>query len=115
MTKTETTQRVMRLFEGTSDAYSFDRYRDRGWLACIRLLVRLGYDDRQIEAILRSKWMRWASDGADKPYGYANSASLAKFLEKGDRNPITPNDPRVEELTLGTFGPRADLTDGVAR
>ena len=45
----------------TADAYSADRYAS--WVACARLLVTVrGYSLREAEAILRSKWMRWAAD-----------------------------------------------------
>lgn len=32
------------------------------WIACIRLLRKRNYNDEQIEAIIRSKWMRWCAE-----------------------------------------------------
>jgi len=45
------------LAEKTSDAYSFDRYNS--WEACVKKLRNNGLNDREIEAVLRSKWTRW--------------------------------------------------------
>lgn len=44
------------------NAYSTDRYRN-GWSGCVRMLLKRGYNEAQIEAIIRSKWTRWAADG----------------------------------------------------
>jgi hypothetical protein len=64
----------------TSDAYSFNRYGATRWRSCCRMLARRGYDAREIEAIMRSKWTRWAGDMSDSEYGRVNSADLARFL-----------------------------------
>jgi hypothetical protein len=44
----------------TLDAYSANRYRS--WTACARFLLEEGWSEKQAEAILRSKVMRWAAD-----------------------------------------------------
>jgi hypothetical protein len=62
------------------------------------MLRKRGYDDRQVEAIIRSKWTRWAADGSDKRYGYNNSADLARFLDKQSNLA-----KEVAELVQGTF------------
>lgn len=104
MTKKE---HIQELIEKTSGAYSFDRYGEDGWRACIRLMLRRGYNEREIEAILRSKWMRWAGDGAKKTrYGHHNSADLARFLDTrlyGQKD-MGPGSDEVNELVAGTFG-----------
>lgn len=87
--------RIDRLTEATSDAYSFDRYAS--WRGCVALLVRRGYSDHEVEAILRSKWMRWAADGADRPYGRATSTHLAHSLDNGLSR------TEVADLVAGTF------------
>jgi hypothetical protein len=78
-----------------SDAYSTDRY-SRGWSASIRALRNRGYDDRQIEAIIRSKYTRWAADqvtGSRK----ANATDLLDYLDES----MSPRD--LEELVKQTF------------
>ena len=57
---TKTTKRARDLAARTTDAYSSGRYRS--WARVAHLLLREGYTDRQVEAIMRSKWTRWASD-----------------------------------------------------
>ncbi len=69
--------------EHLSGAYSTDRYRG-GWSGCIRMLLGRGYDEHQIEGIIRSKWTRRAAESAQnngKPYGQATGADLAKFMD----------------------------------
>lgn len=84
--------------EELSDAYSTGRYRG-GWSACIRMLRARKYDDRQVEAIIRSKWTRWAADGSKNPqYGYATSMDLARFLDS-----MNNLQAEVVKLTRKTF------------
>jgi len=45
----------------TSDAYSAREYSS--WEACVRVLRKDGYNDQEINAILRSKVARWATKG----------------------------------------------------
>ena len=71
-----------------------------GWSASIRMLRKRGYDDRQIEAIIRSKWTRWAGDCSNKDYGRVTSADLARFLDD-PRNECTLEE--VNLLVAGTF------------
>lgn len=86
------------LAAATADAYSFDRYRD--WRACVALLLRRGYTERQAEAILRSKHMRWAADQSPNRYGRVTSADLARYLDKQKGNWTK----EVADLVAGTFG-----------
>ena len=81
----------------TADAYSADRYTS--WTACARLLASLGYDARQAEAILRSKWTRWARDGWNRS-GTPTSTALRDFL---DRYHYHPQHSEVISLTTKTF------------
>ena len=85
------------LADRISDAYSFDRYGVTGWRACVRMLSRRGFNDREIEAIMRSKWTRWAADSA-KNYRQPNSADLARFIDGLDNLAA-----QVAELVNGTF------------
>jgi hypothetical protein len=76
----------------TKDAYSADRYNS--WPAvCMRLNQR-GFTAREAEAILRSKWMRWAGDARPKS-GKPTSTDLLNFL---DSSKIVPGDSAVTEL-----------------
>jgi len=83
--------------EELSDAYSTDNYNNN-WIPSIKMLRKRGYDDLQVEAIIRSKWTRWAADHSDKQYGRANSADLARFLD-AQKNLAA----EVADLVNGTF------------
>ena len=83
--------------EQLQDAYSTDNYNGT-WIPCIKMLRKRGYDDLQVEAIIRSKWTRWAADGSNKRYGRVNSADLARFLD-GQKNLAV----EVADLVKGTF------------
>lgn len=57
--------------------YSSDRYNST--LALVQMLRRRGYDDRQIEAVIKSKWTRWAADASDKQSG-CSAMDLARYM-----------------------------------
>ena len=67
------------LGEQTANAYSFNRYAN--WDAVIVMLRRHGLTDREVEAVLRSKWTRWAADASKARYGRATSRDLERFIE----------------------------------
>ena len=106
-TKTTTTiaERVRALAARTADAYSWDNYEGYRWTAAIAMLVRRGYTDREVEAIMRSKWTRWAADMASSRrsyrYGRTSSMDLARFL---DTMPADQRAAQVALLVAGTFG-----------
>lgn len=52
----------------TSNAYMFDDYTESEWKKCIGYLRGQGFNQDQIEEILRSKIMRWASGHARGPH-----------------------------------------------
>lgn len=70
---------IKQFAEELSDAYSTDRYRN-GWNGCIKMLRSWSYSDKQIEAVIRSKWTRWAADASKNGYGYATSKDLCRFF-----------------------------------
>ena len=72
--------RIQALSVRTFDAHSFVRYAS--WKACAAAVLRRGYTDRQAEEILRSKFMRWAADQSDAPYGYATAQDLLRFMDR---------------------------------
>jgi ribosomal protein L32 len=84
------------LAERLSDAYAFEIYGKSQWAACVKTLRAAGHDDLRIEAILRSKWVRWAADEA-KPRK-ATAKGLLEFL-----NSHRGYDLNVYELVKETF------------
>lgn len=80
---------ALALAERTRDAYSVDRYVS--WSACAEMILLLGYSEDEAEAILRSKWMRWAADQADSLP--ASSDDLARWLTN-PRNRATREEAR---------------------
>ena len=85
---------VREFAEELSDAYSTDRYSG-GWNGCIRMLRRHGLDDQEVEAVIRSKWTRWAGDASGKPYGRVTSRDLEKALPQIQKD--------LTDLVRGTF------------
>lgn len=81
------------------DAYSFDRYGFRAWRAACAMLRRRGHGDREVEAVMRSKFTRWAGDMGGKPYGRTSSKDLERFMET-----LPDEREAVQELVQGTFG-----------
>ena len=56
------------------------------------MLARRGYDAEGVETIMRSKWTRWAGDGAEQTTsGNKKSAELARFLGSGTDSITTEN------------------------
>ena len=65
------------------------------------MLRQRGYDDQQVEAILRSKWTRWAGDGSEqRRYGSYTSTDLANFLDSMSAADLKAG---LQELVDGTF------------
>jgi len=85
------------LAEKTSNAYSFDTYGMKAWTAAIRMMRRRGHTERNIEAVLRSKWTRWAADG--RKGRVPTSKDIERFLD--DPRNFCARD--LEELTRETF------------
>jgi len=85
-----TTKKTDRAALNTQHAYCALHYTN--WFACAALLGRLGFTQRETEAILLSKWMRWASD--QRPHNRRpTSGDLARFMVG-----IKPGSPEVAEL-----------------
>lgn len=53
-------QRAKECASRCHNAYSVGRYRS--WAAVAKVLLQNGYNEQETEAIMRSKWTRWASD-----------------------------------------------------
>lgn len=88
------------LAERLRDAFSTANYQG-GWKNCIKMLRKRGYNDTEIEAIIRSKWTRWAAASSGKRYGYNTSTDLAGYLDDPS-NGCTQEE--VSILVRETFG-----------
>jgi ABC-type nitrate/sulfonate/bicarbonate transport system substrate-binding protein len=71
---------VRRMEEATKDAYSYDRYGSAKWRKVIRHLLK-SYNEKQVELILGSKYMRWAADHVEDNNG-VSAAKVIKQLNK---------------------------------
>lgn len=89
-------QRGTAVAQRVNDAYMTDMY-GREWFGIGRWLALQGFDDREIEAILRSKYMRWASDCA------GGKCTLAGFKRFWLASPSLHNKLAMAELVEGTF------------
>ena len=59
--------------------YSEDRYDS--WPAVAQTLLNMGYSMVEAEAIMLSKWTRWAADDSDKPYGKVTAQDLVHWMD----------------------------------
>jgi hypothetical protein len=85
---------VAALADKTSDSYSFDRLSS--WTELTRLLLKGFDDERKVEAILRSKYIRWACDAQGK-YDGISAKAVVRWLD------ANLSDKIVKELVAGTF------------
>jgi hypothetical protein len=104
-----TDQQVNDLSARTQDAYSAPTYGERNWKMIIRWLSKKGYDAQAIEAIIRSKYMRWAYDmsAATLPgFKIFYDKCVTDYDKRGDaRNEyFTPR--AIDQLIDGTFPPK---------
>lgn len=70
-----------------AEAYSFDRYRS--WVAVAKELLAAGCSEKEAEAIMRSKWTRYAADWAcdrGQRDGKVSAESVLKWMasQRGD-------------------------------
>jgi hypothetical protein len=93
------TSKAQQVAERCSHAFSFDRYIS--WNGCARAVMALGFSEKQTEAILLSKWARWAADSSPHSYGYATAADLVNWMRKTYRGDKLRKE--VETLTRETF------------
>jgi hypothetical protein len=90
----------------TFDAVSAPRYAS--WTAVAAMLLRRGLSPLQAQAVMVSKWTRWARDAADdrrrvREGGYT-AADLRRWMDN-PRNRVSK--ATIEKLTEETFGYRA--------
>lgn len=101
--------KVAEISDRTQDAYSFSNYGEYSWKLVIRWLLKKGYDEQAIEAILRSKYMRWAYDmSAASLFGFQRfyEKCATDYDKRGDmRNEyFTPR--AIDQLIDHTFPPK---------
>lgn len=90
--------------EITQDAYMAQDYGS-SWERCARLLLNLSLTRNQVEAVLRSKHMRWADDCFGRGNGQkSNSAAFKRYLDNWIKTEGKNWLNEVRELTVGTFG-----------
>lgn len=87
-----------------ADAYSFDRYKS--WSAVAEMLLRRGLSEKQAEAVMRSKWTRWAADASAARYGRVTGKDLERWIERSMQGNSPANMKEIEQLTFETFGVR---------
>ncbi len=93
---TSTEKKAARVAKKSADAYSVNRYRS--WRSCAQFLLEDGWDEKQTEAILRSKVMRWAADQSISEF--ADVRHLRSYVQN-ERNGVTPK--FVNDLVQQTF------------
>lgn len=74
------TEQGRALAERCADSYSADRYSS--WAAVATALLRHGLTEREAEAVLRSKWTRWAGDTHGGKYGRIPAKAVIDFVQK---------------------------------
>lgn len=87
----------------TADAYSAGSYTN--WTNVCRLLATRGFNRWEAEAILRSKWTRWARDMWNKNTK-PTATALANYLDKYG---YKPRHPEVNQLVMESFGKELGL------
>jgi hypothetical protein len=65
----------------TADAYSYEAYKPGAWERAIRVLLNRGWTEKQVEAIMRSKWTRWARDTYEARWGHATSGTILRYID----------------------------------
>lgn len=93
----------------TQDAYCYDRYRS--FKVCAKAILDLGYTERETEAILRSKWMRWAADVQGGKYGQVPAKAIVDALKSpalifGKREALNFR-AKLDAIVAQTFGEEA--------
>lgn len=67
-------ERAKQLAAKCADAYSAGRYRS--WQGVASALLKAGHSELEAEAIMRSKWARWAADMSGRNKGVPTKALI---------------------------------------
>jgi hypothetical protein len=98
-------QLAIELAEKTMESFSYDRYAD--WTDCAHAILDLGHTELECEAILRSKWMRWAADYSNQEHGKVEAQAIvnaiqdSKHVLHGSRQTLSQ---ALADLVQCTFG-----------
>lgn len=103
--QTSIREKARQVAAACDDAYSFDRYAS--WPAVAEMLLRRGLSEKQAEAVMRSKWARWAGDQSSARYGKCTAQDLARWMDRSMQSNSPTSKKEIEQLTLETFGVRA--------
>lgn len=100
---------VAGLMARTEAAYMRPLWGDAQWEKTIEMLLRMEFNPREVEAIMASKWARWASDA------YSTSRGTPKMMREYLKSVEATGALRreVAELVAEHFGP-ADPLDQIA-
>lgn len=102
-------QRARKIADACQDAYSVERYTS--WERVALELVRRGFDDQEVEALMRSKWMRWAADELEPRNrdgyvsGQVTAAAFGRYIDTQAR--LRPGTEELRGLVAGTIRIRA--------
>jgi hypothetical protein len=77
------------------DAYSVDRYKS--WSKVAEALLDYGLTERQVEAVMRSKWTRWAADAHGGAYGTIPAKAIISYIKSSETQ------DSIEALTFDHF------------
>lgn len=80
-----------------ADAYSTFRYAS--WPAVAEALLKRGLDAVECEAVMRSKWTRWAADASPARYGRVPAKALLAFMDT-----LTDEKAELAELVANSVG-----------
>lgn len=103
-------QRAEALAEKTLDAYMADGYNS--WSAVCAFLLRRGFSEKEVEAIVRSKWMRWAGDAESRNDG-CTTGTIERFIDKRGERSMFKTDAdfarQLAELVAETFDAEGEV------
>ena len=85
---------IREIMDNTKNCYSRDRYGDKLWEEIIQWFMEGGYNPKEIELILDSKYMRWGMDQM------GDKGTLRKFDDY-----FSDNEDGVQEMIEEEFGP----------
>lgn len=79
-------QRAKNIAEKCSDAYYVSAYRS--WPAVAKVLLQRGYNDQEVEGIMRSKYARWAYDYHGCKFGFTPAKAILDYIDSLNPNMV---------------------------
>lgn len=90
--------KASRVANACRDAYSANRYQSWEYVA-LRLL-NMGLSEDEAEAVMRSKWTRWAADEHGADYGRVPAKALIDWMKN---DPVECSSENIRGLVEGTY------------